>query len=248
MKYLFYASFLVVFFISCTNEKDTEKPLESGVSETLATQRALQISNVHYNLSFEIPNEQKAPISSKLVLDFDLEKLQKPVYLDFKEDTSKIKSISINGTDVTILHNNEHIILSKEFLVKGKNNIVIEFDAGELSLNRNEDYLYTLLVPDRARTLFPCFDQPNIKGVYTLNITAPNDWKVLCGSKEVKQTQKGEYTQHNFRASDQMSTYLFSFVAGKFESVSQKPVNMDMTLLYRETDSTKIKYSLDSIF
>ncbi|WP_282049631.1 M1 family metallopeptidase [Maribacter aquivivus] len=248
MKYLFYASFLVVFFISCTNEKDTEKPLESGVSETLATQRALQISNVHYNLSFEIPNEQKAPISTKLVLDFDLEQLQKPVFLDFKEDTSKIKSIGINGTDVTILHNNEHIILSKEFLVKGKNNIVIEFDAGELSLNRNEDYLYTLLVPDRARTLFPCFDQPNIKGVYTLNITAPNDWKVLCGSKEVKQTQKGKYTQHNFSASDQMSTYLFSFVAGKFESVSQKPVNMDMTLLYRETDSTKIEYSLDSIF
>ncbi|WP_324023221.1 M1 family aminopeptidase [Maribacter sp. BPC-D8] len=248
MKYLFYASFLVVFFISCANEKDTVKPLESGVSEAMATQRASQISNVHYNLSFDIPKEQEAPIPSQLVLNFDLEQLQEPVYLDFKEETSNIKSVSINETDVAILHEKEHIILPKKYLIQGNNTVTIAFNAGELSLNRNEDYLYTLLVPDRARTLFPCFDQPNIKGIYTLNITAPNDWKVLCGANEIKQTQKGEYTQHNFSASDQMSTYLFSFVAGKFESVTQKPANMDMTMLYRETDATKIKYSLDSIF
>ncbi len=248
MKNLFYASFLVIILTSCANENDNVKQVESGVSEAMATQRASQISNVHYNLSFDIPNEQKAPIPSQLVLNFDLEHFKEPVYLDFKEETSKIKSVSINKTEVDILHKKEHIVLHEDYLIKGNNTVIIEFDAGELSLNRNEDYLYTLLVPDRARTLFPCFDQPNIKGMYTLNITAPNDWKVLCGSKEIKQTQKGEYTQHNFSASDQMSTYLFSFVAGKFESVTQKPANMDMTLLFRETDTTKIKYSLDSIF
>ncbi|APQ18246.1 M1 family metallopeptidase [Maribacter hydrothermalis] len=248
MKNLFYASFLVVLLISCSNDNEVAKQVESGVSEAMATQRASLISKVHYNLSFDIPKQQEDPISSKLILDFDLKQLQEPVYLDFKEETSKIKSVSINETDVAILHKNEHIILPKEYLIKGNNTITIEFYAGELSLNRNEDYLYTLLVPDRARTLFPCFDQPNIKGIYTLNISAPNDWKVLCGSKEIKQTQQGEYTRHEFGASDQMSTYLFSFVTGKFESVTQKPATMDMTMLYRETDSTKIKYSLDSIF
>lgn len=248
MKNLFYASFLVIILLSCTNENDNSKQVKCGVSEAMATQRASLISNVHYNLSFDIPKEQKAPIPSQLVLNFDLEHLKEQVYLDFKAETSKIKSVSINKTEVDILHKNEHIVLQEDYLTNGNNTVIIEFDAGELSLNRNEDYLYTLLVPDRARTLFPCFDQPNIKGMYTLNITAPNGWKVLCGSKEVKQTQKGEYTQNNFSASDQMSTYLFSFVAGKFESVTQKPANMDMTLLYRETDTTKIKYSLDSIF
>ncbi|MDF4202399.1 M1 family aminopeptidase [Maribacter sp. SA7] len=248
MKKLFFLCFLTTLFYSCNSKDKPLSTVEIGVSEELANHRFSQVSNVHYDLSFEIPNEQKASIPSKLVLDFDLNQLQQPVYLDFKEDSSKIKSVHINGTDVTILHKNEHIILSKEFLVQGKNNIVIDFDAGELSLNRNEDFLYTLLVPDRARTLFPCFDQPNIKGVYTLSITAPKDWQVLCGAKEIKQTPQGEYTKHNFGASDQMSTYLFSFVAGKFQSKTKKPFDMDMTLLYRETDTTKIKYSLDSIF
>ncbi|MEP2238524.1 MAG: peptidase M1, partial [Maribacter sp.] len=104
MKKLFFLYFLTSLFYSC-NSKD--KPLltvEIGVSEELANYRFSQVSNVHYDLSFEIPNEQKASIPSKLVLDFDLNQLQQPVYLDFKEDSLKIKSVRINGTDVAILH------------------------------------------------------------------------------------------------------------------------------------------------
>lgn len=51
-----------------------------------------------------------------------------------------------------------------------QNNITIKFIAGNQSLNRNDEFLYTLLVPDRARTLFPCFEQPNLKATF------PYDW------------------------------------------------------------------------
>ena len=248
MKKVFYLFFGVVVIISCNNNPQASKDIASGVSLEMATIRSSQISNVHYNLSFHIPEEQKDPIHSNLILDFNLDQPNEAIYLDFKEETAKIKSVTINDDSIGIKHINEHIVLPKEHLKKGQNSITIAFIAGELSLNRNIDYLYTLLVPDRARTLFPCFDQPNIKGVYTLSITAPNDWKVLCSTKEVNKIQQGEYTQHNFGKSDQMSTYLFSFVAGKFESATQKPSNLEMTMLYRETDSTKIKYSTDSIF
>lgn len=248
MKKVLYLFFWVFIIISCKNNPQATKAIESGVSLEMATYRASQISNVHYNLNFQIPEEQKNPIHSKLILDFNLEQLQESVYLDFKEETSKIKSVAINDNSVGIKHINEHIFLSKDHLKKGRNSVTIEFIAGELSLNRNKDYLYTLLVPDRARTLFPCFDQPNIKGTYTLSITAPKDWKVLCGAKEANKIEQGAYTKHEFGESDRMSTYLFSFVAGKFESVTKKPSNLEMMMLYRETDSTKIKYSTDSIF
>jgi len=248
MRTLIYLGFVLSILCSCKNEQHSTTTLKAGVPEEMAMYRSSQISDVHYNLSFNIPAELKEPIPSQLELNFNVEQLQEPVILDFKEETSKIKSISINGKNATILHEQEHIILPKEHLITGKNTVTIAFIAGELSLNRNEDYLYTLLVPDRARTLFPCFDQPNIKARYTLNITAPKDWQVLCGTKEINSTSKGNYIEHNFDTSDQMSTYLFSFVAGKFKSVSKKPGNMEMTMLYRETDTTKIQYSLDSIF
>jgi len=248
MRTLIYLSLVLSILCSCKNEQHSTTTLIVGVPEEMAMYRSSQISDVHYNLSFNIPAELKEPIPSQLELNFNLEQLQEPVILDFKEETSKIKSISINGKNAKILHEQEHIILPKEHLITGKNTVTIAFIAGELSLNRNEDYLYTLLVPDRARTLFPCFDQPNIKARYTLNITAPKDWQVLCGTKEINSTSKGDYIEHKFDTSDQMSTYLFSFVAGKFKSVSKKPDNMEMTMLYRETDTTKIQYSLDSIF
>ncbi|SEC05436.1 aminopeptidase N [Maribacter dokdonensis] len=248
MRILIYLGLALSIFCSCKNEQHSTTTLKAGVPEEMAMYRSSQISDVHYNLSFNIPTELEEPIPSQLELNFNLEQLQEPVILDFKEETSKIKSISINGKNATILHEQEHIILHTKHLITGKNTVTIAFIAGELSLNRNEDYLYTLLVPDRARTLFPCFDQPNIKARYTLNITAPKDWQVLCGTKEINSTSKGDYIEHNFDTSDQMSTYLFSFVAGKFKSVSKKPDNMEMTMLYRETDTTKIQYSLDSIF
>lgn len=248
MRTLIYLGLVLSILCSCKNEQHSTTTLKAGVPEEMAMYRSFQFSDVHYNLSFNIPAELKEPIPSQLELNFNVEQLQEPVILDFKEETSKIKSISINGKNATILHKQEHIILPKEHLITGKNTVTIAFIAGELSLNRNEDYLYTLLVPDRARTLFPCFDQPNIKARYTLNITAPKDWQVLCGTKEINSTSKGDYIEHNFDTSDQMSTYLFSFVAGKFKSVSKKPGNMEMTMLYRETDTTKIQYSLDSIF
>jgi aminopeptidase N len=45
-----------------------------------------------------------------------------------------------------------------------------------------------------------------------------------------------------------LPTYLFSFTAGKYTYVNKKMKDRDMEFLYRETDSAKIKFSVDSVF
>lgn len=76
---------------------------------------------------------------------------------------------------------------------KGKNDIYIRFTAGNQSLNRNDEFLYTLLVPDRARTVFPCFEQPNLKASFTLQLDIPSEWVAVSntyinkGRKNVKE-------------------------------------------------------------
>ena len=42
--------------------------------------------------------------------------------------------------------------------------------------------MYTLLVPDRARTLFPCFDQPDMKATFELSLTLPEEWVAVSNS------------------------------------------------------------------
>ena len=42
------------------------------------------------------------------------------------------------------------------------------------------EYLYTLFVPMDASMAFPCFDQPDLKGKFTLEVSAPPDWTVIA--------------------------------------------------------------------
>jgi len=236
------------FFISCTQKQEGKIVLETGISFELATYRKQQISEVVYDVHLKIPNEKEEPIPSRLNLKFNVHDLVNDVFLDFNEQASKLKSIKINGKKSVINHQKEHVIIDKAKLVLGKNAIEIFFDAGEKSLNRNAEFLYTLLVPDRASTLFPCFDQPDIKAKYNLRITAPKDWKVLCGAFEESSIEINGFTEHAFATSDLMSTYLFSFVAGKFTEETKNPGAFDMRFLYRENNKEKIDESVGEVF
>lgn len=221
--------------------------LENGVSEQLAHFRKKQISDLRYTLFFEIPNQKAENIKSQLFVNLNLSDLSQPLILDFKEKASNIKTVDVNGKNVEIVHQNGHIVIPVSGLISGKNSISISFIAGNLSLNRNDDFLYTLLVPDRASTLFPCFDQPDLKATYKLSLSVPKEWSVLAGADVVEKLESGNFTSYTFGESDKMSTYLFSFVAGKFKSATQKP-GLEMTMLYRENNLEKFRVSADTIF
>lgn len=235
-----------LFFLACQQPKHIDL-LDVGIPLAMAEYRKEQVSNVVYGLSFDIPEDKTQPIPAKLKLDLEIHDLSQPLYLDFNADASLLKQLTVNGSQQEIHHEKEHLIVS-EGLQLGGNTIEILFSAGEQSLNRNEDYLYTLLVPERASTLFPCFDQPNIKSNYVLDVTAPKDWKVLCGAVLEKRTEQEGKVHYQFAKSDPMSTYLFSMVAGKFESSTENPGIFDMTFLYRETDTAKVRPSLPIVY
>lgn len=240
--------FSILILCSCNTKKEQKDIFQKGISLELAQLRKQQISEVLYSLGFKIPNEKTSKISSTLLLELSLNNLENDLILDFNEDTSYLKSLKVNGKTSEIRHEKEHLIIPKTLLVKGRNSVEISFDAGENSLNRNNEFLYTLLVPDRASTLFPCFDQPDLKATYQLNITAPKDWKVLCGAFEKNTIDKEAFTEHQFGKTDQMSTYLFSFVAGKFTEEIKNPGAFKMRFLYRENNKEKIEESVDAIF
>ncbi|KAF2339811.1 M1 family metallopeptidase [Flavobacterium tistrianum] len=247
ISYSFIAFFITITIGFSQSKTKGNITLENGVSEQLAQFRKQQISNVQYILDFSIPNQKAESINSILVLNLNLADLSEPLYLDFKEKTQNIKLVSANGKTIGITHEKGHIVIPNGNLISGKNTISISFIAGNLSLNRNDDFLYTLLVPDRASTLFPCFDQPDIKATYKLRLSVPKDWSVLAGADVVEKLEKGDFASYTFGESDKMSTYLFSFVAGKFKSATQK-LGLEMTMLYRENSPEKFRVSADTIF
>lgn len=247
MKQIFTLLLIVIQFSVNGQNLYTGRLYDPGISKELAELRISQLAAIHYSLDFQLPEKKVDPIQARLILELSIQRLDHPLILDFNDTSEKIKKVVANGSPLPITHEKQHLIIPASHLKKGENRIEIEFVAGDLSLNRNDDFLYTLLVPDRASTLFPCFDQPDLKAHYTLSITAPKEWEVLAGGRLKQKVDQEGFTKHEFEKSDLMSTYLFSFVAGKFEKVGNSE-GFPMTMLYRETNEEKKKASIPAIF
>ena len=166
--YIGYLIFMCSLLL-CSCQQTTSNPrfYDEGVSQELATLRKQEIKELKYKLYFSIPEQKSVPVNG--------------------EKPEKIKSVSVNGQTARYEFHNEHIILPEKNIVEGKNNITIKFIAGNQSLNRNDEFLYTLLVPDRARTLFPCFEQPNLKATFSLRLDIPTEWKAVSNTYITKE-------------------------------------------------------------
>src|SRR5206468_10945852 len=53
------------------------------------------------------------------------------------------------------------------------------------------EYVYTLFVPMDAEMAFPCFDQPDLKGRFRLELTAPENWTAVSNTAIESQSQAG---------------------------------------------------------
>ncbi|ROI04989.1 aminopeptidase [Chryseobacterium sp. G0240] len=243
------ALFFIIFNSGCDAQMKALPKIESGVSYELAQQRKNLLSEIQYELNLKIPENKSEKISGTEALTFNYKKQNEaPLQIDFKEESSSLISVSVNGQMLQPVLEKEHIIIDAKYLKSGPNQVDITFFAGNGALNRRDGYLYALFVPDRARTMFPCFDQPNLKAKYSLTLTIPEKWSAIANGKLKETTiQKGNKTLQ-FNQSDLLPTYLFSFAAGDFKNFTEKISEQDSRMLYRETDSVKIKSSMDSIF
>ncbi|WP_262693377.1 M1 family metallopeptidase [Kordiimonas aquimaris] len=239
---------------ACTENTETEVRetnvvlVEPGVSLELAEHRKAAISAINYDLTFRIPTDVAASIGASETITFRHAAITEDLQLDFRVTEGAVNSVVVNGASAPIDHRFEHLVIPASYLRPGENVVTIEFTAGDTSLNRSANFLYTLFVPDRARTAFPVFDQPNLKATYDLTLDLPAGWQALGNGPVKSMLDAGDRRIHSFEKSDLLSSYLFSFVAGEFEAVTRTVGGREMTLLHRETDDAKIDRNLDAIF
>jgi aminopeptidase N len=240
----------LTLFISCSrkNIPANEIVVETGVSQSLANFRKQVLQHIGYNIILSIPERKPDSIAAFETISFSWKKNSRPLQIDFKEEREHLQRVIVNGHSIPVVFEKEHILIAPQHLKNGHNKIAIQFIAGNLSLNRSEEYLYTLLVPDRARTVFPCFDQPDLKAGYQLALEVPHTWDAVSNAPLKDIIIANRRKTFRFEPSDTISTYLFSFVAGRFKNVQRTIGARVMNFYHRETDSSKIRLSLDPVF
>lgn len=235
---------IIVCAVATANGQSLSLAAENGISQELAEYRSRTVSDVAYRLHFNVPDSLPLPVTGQAEITFryqgdkDLPIDFKGKALPFKPSKSKKPgkpSMVVNGVSTPVVKDEgsgaeSHIVLPRKLLRQGTNTVKIAFASSDASLNRHHDFLYTLFVPANAHSCFPCFDQPDLKGRFTLSLDCPDGWEKISSAD-----------------SHPIPTYLFSFVCGKFQKRAAMRDGRAMTALFRETDPKKVA-QLDKVF
>ena len=180
---------------------------------------------------------------------------RRDVVLDFLEPFTRIHSVEANGRAVAWRPENDHLVIPETALrAGGENEVKVVYSAGDEALNRSEDFLYTLFVPDRHHFSLPVFDQPNLKARWRLTLELPEGWIAVGNEAEQSATVlddgDGAAPRHvfSFAETRPISPYLFAFAAGRFQVEESQKDGRRMRMFHRETDAARIARNRDEIF
>jgi aminopeptidase N len=221
---------------------------DAGIPLTLAERRAERISALSYDVTFRIPAERDQPIRSSLVASFTLRDAGESLAFDFAQPAGKVLAARANKTVLTPLFENGHVVIPADALVAGENTVELDFIAGDESLNRNDEFLYALFVPARASLAMPVFDQPDLKARWRLVLNIPLDWTAVSNGRATGQARTQDHQSLIFEETQPISTYLFSFAAGRFDVEAAERDGRVFRFLHRETDEDKVARNRDAIF
>jgi len=219
-----------------------------GISWDLAQHRQREISDVRYALRFSIPVPLDERVRGHIEVQLRLRDTQTPLVLDFRAPPEDVLAVRLGGREVAHEVRDEHIVVPESALQTGPISVEIDFLAGDLSLNRNPEYLYTLFVPDRASTAFPVFDQPDLKASFALTLETPASWKAVANGPLLESETAEGRTTHTFGETQPISSYLFAFAAGELEVESAEHDGRLLHLYHRETDTEKVARNRDAVF
>ena len=168
---------------------------------------------------------------------------KQPLIIDFRGEPEQVTSVTLNGGDIPYEVKDEHIVIASDWVAVGENRVAITFTPANQSLNRRDEFLYYVIGSGPGHgTVFPCFDQPDMKSFFTLTLEVPSTWQAVANGA-ITQTDSTSVSGRNrisFKETEPLSTYLFSFVAGKLTREVYSRNGRDISIYHRETDPKKI--------
>ncbi len=149
------------------------------------------------------------------------------LFLDFRGGT--IERFVVNGQTATPQRPGHRIVLPGGLLTPTTEvEIAYEnaYDRGGDGFHHFVDpedgaeYVYSNFEPFEAHRLFPCFDQPDLKGTYAVTVRAPADWMVIANAPAaaVVPVPDGRH-EHRFAPTPPISSYLVAVIAGPYAGV-----------------------------
>ena len=209
---------------------------EDNLTRAEAQERATKVSSVSYTVALDLRGEDTFVSDTTIRFQANLHGISSFIDLDavaLREATLNGRAIPVDAYDKArsrlplrgLSANNELRIVAD-----------CAYQHTGVGMHRFADptdgkvYLHTQFEPYDAHRVFACFDQPDIKGGFTLTVTAPEDWTVISNSPS---THEGGVWR--FSPTPAISTYLAAVVAGPYALVQDTHGQVDLGIYCRES-------------
>lgn len=156
---------------------------------------------------------------------------------------ARINSATLNGAPVDISGWTPENGLPLSGLA-AENTLVVDgdfkFSASGQGLQRSVDpvdqevYLYSQFETADAQRTYACFDQPDLKSVFTWHATVPAHWKVVSNMPVEREEAAGDGVKAvHFATSARMSTYITAICAGPYHEVRDSHDGIELGVFCR---------------
>ncbi|CAD5208531.1 unnamed protein product [Bursaphelenchus xylophilus] len=125
----------------------------------------------------------------------------------------------------------DHLILTTDKALEVSKNLTLSFEFNGKIGNSGDSIYYVDYVDDdnektalvatlfeeiKARTVFPCFDDPSFKSTFQVTLHHPKGSKALSNEYPISETDAGAQAITVFNTTVKMPTYLLAFAIGNF--------------------------------
>lgn len=204
----------------------TPAPPRDVLTRDEAAERASRLGRIAYDIALELSADETT-YRGDVRVTFTVRGAA-DLFIDFRGGT--IEHLDVNGTRVDRPERpGARIVLPGPLLAPETSlRIVYEnaYDRNGDGFHRfvdpvdGEVYVYSNFEPFEAHRLFPCFDQPDLKGTLAIRATVPVAWAVISNNpiEAVDEVPDGRRT-HRFITTPPISTYLAAVIAGPYVGV-----------------------------
>ena len=212
-----------------------------------AVERAGLLDVTGYDITLDLTDGSGGPgeqtFRSTTAITFGCRKPGAQTFIEVAAD--RLRSATLNGATVdTSAWSTETGLRLTE--LAASNVLVIDADfvysnSGQ-GMHRSVDpvdgevYLYSQFETTDAQRVFACFDQPDLKSLFTWHATVPEHWTVVS-NMPVRSTEPapgGGKTVH-FGQSARMSTYITALCAGPYHEVRDEYEGIDLGIYCRQS-------------
>ncbi|MGQ0520688.1 MAG: aminopeptidase N, partial [Actinomycetota bacterium] len=204
-----------------------------------AEHRASYTSRVSYEVLLDLTTGDDTFVSDTTIT-FQGNLVGQPTFVDL--DAVAVREVSINDRplDVAAYEPERGRFPVRGLLANNRLHVVAEcaYQHTGVGLHRFVDpvdgrvYLHTQFEPFDAHRVFACFDQPDLKGSFTIAVRAPAGWEVVSNAKVAERADDGLW---RFEPTPPLPPYLAAVVAGPYHVVRDSHGPIDLGLYCRES-------------